>query len=72
MANREPQAINKSAQPYDERFPDADVGFESDENMTKVFGEFDCVLCGRKTAWVHSKLAAYLCSHDCLTIYLRQ
>ena len=69
MPTQHAHATNKSAQPYDERFPDANAGFETEDGMAKVFGKYDCEVCGRKTEWVHSKLTVYLCSHDCLTLY---
>ena len=71
----QPQRTNvagRTAQPYDERFPDAATGFETDEGMARAFREFECEVCCRKTAWVHSQLAVYLCSRDCLTLYEQQ
>ncbi len=72
MSSQPTHATNKSAQSYDERFPDANAGFATDDGMAKVFGKYDCEICGRKTEWVHSKLTVYLCSRDCLTRYEQQ
>ncbi len=72
MKSENTHVADKSAQSYDKRFSSADAGTKTEDGMLKVFGEFECAICGRQTEWVHSTMNAYLCSKDCLTIYQTQ
>ena len=60
---------NTAAQTFDKQFPDADPSFETENGMMKAFSDFECNVCGRRTAWFHFQKAVYLCSQDCLTRY---
>jgi hypothetical protein len=61
------RVTGKAFRSFDEQFPAAEPGFETDEGMTKALADAACDVCGRRTPWFHFKLAVYLCSQDCLT-----
>jgi len=68
--NSEPRNLSQNTrQLLDHQFPDAAPGFLADNGMLKVFGHFECFVCGERTAWVNAHDAVYLCSSGCLTRY---
>lgn len=62
-------AARESSRPYDQRFPNALPGFETEEGVVKRRKESLCETCGRFTHWSHSTLQLYFCCEDCLARY---
>ena len=65
MVTHRSRSMDHSKPSYDECFADVGPGDETNDGMVKVFGSHHCIVCGRKTGWVHSKWNVYLCSRDC-------
>jgi DNA-binding NtrC family response regulator len=61
--------ISESSRTFDERFPNAVCGFETEEGVVKGC-EMVCEMCARTTYWYHKKLRLCFCSADCLSRYL--
>jgi DNA-binding NtrC family response regulator len=60
--------LSESSRTFDERFPKATGGFETEEGFVKG-SEMWCETCARGTSWRHKKLALPFCSADCYSRY---
>jgi hypothetical protein len=57
---------NEFSQTFEQRFPDAEIGYEIDGGMRKGEREVECQSCGRPTRWFHGIRHAHFCCEDCL------
>lgn len=64
------RVTRESSRPFDQRFPNAPPGFETEEGVVKRRTEFWCETCGRSTYWSHKKIGLHFCCVDCLSRYL--
>jgi DNA-binding response OmpR family regulator len=66
LVNRD---VPESARTYEQRFPEASCGFQTEAGMTNGEQRSPCEVCSRPTSWYQKERLLYFCSRDCLTRY---